>query len=480
MDEVPGTSAQEVRFEVFSSYKELFANAPIRLMSRTVNKMQALGFADVASAIGDMDWRTVPADDPEDPELRHDWSTLVAGSMEHLTTWLAQLGVHPMGYNLDSVGYPAVCRAWSGLWEKQLGISFSNSGQTTPQVFIFHGGNQALQAALLGAAEARRERLGKDSRATVAIPIPTFSCPLDQLALQGMNAFLIPPQRPDMDPCAGDLDQSPAGSEVDAVYLMPITNPTGRTIVPEQLRALVAAVLDRWPHAAVILDAVYVRMHAENQTLLGWYDEDPRFAESVVFIDSLSKTHGVTGVRAGAILTRSQHQARGITRYAQNVVAGPSNLMQALTLSLLAPFSSYDHDLQESRLRLQLRIGRHMRRRRRLLLQQAFADHGDLLATKQPVIPACADYDWEGSLYGVLRLSERCLEIAKRHGLPPAIAFYLETGIGGVPLAAFCRNPNLERYGYVVNHDQPELAAFHEETSRYMRLSVGMTRPVSA
>ncbi len=151
--------------------------------------------------------------------------------------------------------------------------------------------------------------------------------------------------------------------------------------------------------------------------------------------------------------------------------------MQALMLSLLAPFATGEEDVQESRIRLQLRIGRHMRRRRRLLLQQVFDRHGELLAAEQPVVPDCDDYDWEGSLYSVLNLSERCLELAKQRGLPPAIAFYIETGVGGVPLAAFCRNANLERYGFVVNHDQPELTAFHDLTSRYVRLSVGMTRP---
>ena len=50
---------QEVRMQVYESYKESFANAPIRLMSRTASRMQALGYADMASAIGDVDWRTV-------------------------------------------------------------------------------------------------------------------------------------------------------------------------------------------------------------------------------------------------------------------------------------------------------------------------------------------------------------------------------------------------------------------------------------
>ena len=62
---------REVRLEVFNSFKDLYASAPIRLMSRTVNAMRAMGYNDLASAIGDLDRRTVPPDDPEEllPQL---------------------------------------------------------------------------------------------------------------------------------------------------------------------------------------------------------------------------------------------------------------------------------------------------------------------------------------------------------------------------------------------------------------------------
>jgi len=57
------------------------------------------------------------------------------------------------------------------------------------------------------------------------------------------------------------------------------------------------------------------------------------------------------------------------------------------------------------------------------------------------------------------------------------VAFYFETGIGGVPLAGFCGNPNLARHGLVVNGDDPRLDAFVREAGRYVRLSFGMTPP---
>ena len=116
-------------------------------------------------------------------------------------------------------------------------------------------------------------------------------------------------------------------------------------------------------------------------------------------------------------------------------------------------------------------------RRRRVLLREAFNRYGHLLDDKQPVLPDPVGFDWEGSMYADLRLSDRCLEIAEENGVSPTVAFYLETGIGGVPLDGFCRNPNLERHGLVVNGVSQRLVAFQEEARNYVRLSFGMTPP---
>jgi len=470
-------TALEARLETYRIFSRLFASAPIRLMSRVVSAMQSQGFPDQATAIGDMDWRTVPVDDPEDPTLRDDWGCLLERSLAEMPTWLAQLGTNPMGYNLDSVGYPLLIDAWSALWRYQVGLGFSNTTGDTPEVFVFHGGNQSLQAAFLGIAEAHRERVGSATPATVLVPLPTFSCPLDQMALQGMHTWLLPPSQPGMDPGPADLDAIPEGTEIDGLYLMPITNPTGRTLPPERLKSFLSAFLDRWPHAGIILDSVYVRLHPDHETLLQWYGEDPRFADHVIFVDSLSKTCGVTGLRAGAVLTKAADFSGGITRYAQNIMAGPSNLMQAMSLALLAPYVTGNEDLQNQRLELQLRIGRHLRRRRRLIVGVAFEHHSALLDAEQPVLPDPVGFDWPGSMYAVLRLSELCLEAAQGHEVSPTVAFFLETGFAGVPLSGFCVNPNLARHGLVVNADDERLKAFQAESQRYVRLSFGMTPP---
>ncbi len=472
-----GGDARKIRMQTFESFSEVFASAPIRLMSRTVSAMRALGYEDLASAIGDLDWRTVPEDDPEDPNLHHDWQSLLDAAFAHVDGWLPELSPHPYGYNLDSIGFPAVTRAWSGLWSTQLGIDFKNETHSPAEIIVFHGGNQALQASLLAVAEARRNRVCNASPSTVLVPIPTFSCPMDQMALQGMNVVLLPPGRADMDPSPEDLDQVPEDVDIDGVYLMPINNPTGRTLPPDQMRAFVDAVLDRWPHAGVILDSVYVRLHPRYRDLLSWYEEDPRYADAVLFIDSLSKTHGVTGLRAGAILTRSDRLRNGIVRYAQNIMAGPSNAMQAVMMSLLAPFALGDDEVASHRIQLSVRIGKHLQRRRRLLTAAAFERYGELFDDDQPLLPDPNGFDWEGSMYADPQLSPRCREIAADNDISPTVAFYLETGIGGVPLDGFCRNPNLERHGLVVNAGSERLAAFQKEASKYVRLSFGMTPP---
>lgn len=115
MKDYGGGSEQDVRIKVFDSFKEIFASAPIRLMSRTVSTMRSMGYNDLASAIGDLDWRTVPADNPEDPFLRDDWEALLVPAFNNMSGWLHQLASRPLAYNLDSLGYPAVIEAWSGM-----------------------------------------------------------------------------------------------------------------------------------------------------------------------------------------------------------------------------------------------------------------------------------------------------------------------------------------------------------------------------
>ena len=124
-----------------------------------------------------------------------------------------------------------------------------------------------------------------------------------------------------------------------------------------------------------------------------------------MFVDSLSKTHGVTGLRTGAILTRSDRLSGGVIRYSQNIMAGPSCAMQAVMLALLAPFATGDRELAEHRIRLQLRIGRHLQRRRRLLLEKIFDVYGEFLDADQPLLPDPVGFDWEGSMYADLQLS---------------------------------------------------------------------------
>jgi len=472
-----GGNERDVRLKVYESFKDTFASAPIRLMSRTVSTMRSMGYNDLASAIGDLDWRTVPADDSDDPFLRDDWEALLVPAFTNMTGWLHQLTARPLAYNLDSLGYPAIVEAWSGMWHKQLDIEFRNRTSKSPEVFVFHGGNQALQAALMGIAEAHRERVGTECPATMLVPIPSFSCPLDQMALQGMQAYFLPPSDPGMDPDLEDLAQVPEDVDIDGVYMMPVNNPTGRTFEPEKMRTFIDAVLARWPHAGVVLDSVYVRLHPRFNELLSWFNDDPKYADSVIFIDSLSKSHGVTGLRSGALLTRADHLRDGILRYAQNVMAGPSNAMQAVALGLIGPYASREEEFSDYLIRLQVRIGIHLQRRRQLLMRDAFERWADHFDDDQPLLPDPKNFDWEGSMYALPQLSDQCRGEALQRGVNPTVSFYFDSGIAGVPLEGFCLGRNLARHGLLLNAGSEALTAFQQHASRFVRLSFGMTPP---
>jgi len=185
----------------------------------------------------DLDWRTVPADDPEDPTLREQWGDLLASAFDHVSGWIAQLSNQPYSYNLDSVGYPRGHRRMVGPLVEPARDPVQEPARGAPAGVRPARGNQAVQAALLAIAEAHRERTGQATTPTILVPIPTFSCPLDQIALQGMRAVLLPPRDPGMDPHPDDLDQVPDDVDVDGVYMMPINNPTGRTVPPTSCAA---------------------------------------------------------------------------------------------------------------------------------------------------------------------------------------------------------------------------------------------------
>ena len=99
--------------------------------------MRAKGYADLASAIGDLDWQTVPEDDPEDPNLHHDWQNILQAACEHVDGWLYELSPHPLGYNLDSIGFPASLShprdtslvGWMFLFTKVIGVNVCLEGQ---------------------------------------------------------------------------------------------------------------------------------------------------------------------------------------------------------------------------------------------------------------------------------------------------------------------------------------------------------------
>ena len=158
-------------------------------------------------------------------------------------------------------------------------------------------------------------------------------------------------------------------------------------------------------------------------------------------------------------------------------MAGPSNTMQAVVLGLIGPHGGNEVEFSDYLIRLQIRIGLHLQRRRKLLMEQAFDRWGEYFHDDQPLLPDPRTFDWEGSMYAVPQLSDLCRDKAAERGLSPTVGFYLDSGIGGVPLDGFCRNQNLARHGLLVNQGSKELTAFQDHASRFVSLSFGMTPP---
>lgn len=95
---------------------------------------------------------------------------------------------------------------------------------------------------------------------------------------------------------------------VETWYLTPVGNPTSTAMTPEQLFSVCEAIVKRNPKAVIILDCAYVRtLRAERaRKLMQPVLHNEIIRKQIFFVDSLSKSHGVPGYRAGFCFTENE------------------------------------------------------------------------------------------------------------------------------------------------------------------------------
>ena len=121
----------------------------------------------------------------------------------------------------------------------------------------------------------------------------------------------------------------------DTWYITPVVNPTGTTISPDNLYAVCKAVIRNNPLAVIMLDCVYVRTLQGNEPaeLMAEVIQDEEIMQRAIFIESLSKTHGIPGIRAGSYSAVNDQVFRPVQKVNITISAGNGWDKSALMLA---------------------------------------------------------------------------------------------------------------------------------------------------
>ena len=277
----------------------------------------------------------------------------IAPSAELAEILHAAMASAPVAYT-DVAGTPALRERVSTIAEQVTGHAFA-----ADEIVVTSGAKQALHLALASIVGPGDE---------VLVPQPAWVSFAELIRLAGATPVMVPPQA-DFQPVA--LSFSP---RTRAVLVNTPCNPSGVTYDSAALlRDLPAGV---W----VISDELYRTFAAAHESPLRHV---PR--EQSIFVDGISKSHGMTGLRVGYAAAPREIAAR-MRALASQETSCASSVSQAAALALLQRWPDGDpRCLQQARAHAaDARVGgchRNGARRARLV---ARACAGELLRVARP------------------------------------------------------------------------------------------------
>ena len=203
------------------------------------------------------------------------------------------------------------------------------------RIVITAGASAALQLACLALVEAGDE---------VLMPDPSYPCNRHFVAAADGRAVLLPtsPQtrfQPDVESIRNAWSARTRG-----VLLASPSNPTGTSIEPEQMRAIVEFVRERGGFS--IVDEIYLGLSydaAFGASALACGDD-------VISINSFSKYFSMTGWRLGWMVVPSA-LVPAIERLAQNLYICASSLAQRAALACFDPESIAEYERRRAEFR---------------------------------------------------------------------------------------------------------------------------------
>jgi aspartate/methionine/tyrosine aminotransferase len=255
----------------------------------------------------------------------------------------------------SAVGLPALREAIAGHYVHVYGLNIAPS-----RIVVTAGASAALLLACAALVERGTE---------VLMPDPSYPCNRHFVAAFDGEAKMIASGPETRFQLTGDMVREHWSASTRGVLLASPSNPTGTSILPDELARIVDVV--RGHNGFTIVDEIYQGLSYEGAP---W--SALALGEDIIVINSFSKYFNMTGWRLGWLVL-PEHLVPQIEKLAQNLFICPSSIAQHAALACFTPESSA---LYQAR--------RQEFKRRRDYIVPALID----LGFKVPVLPDGAFY----------------------------------------------------------------------------------------
>jgi aspartate/methionine/tyrosine aminotransferase len=222
-----------------------------------------------------------------------------------------------------ATGLPALRTALSGWYAQRFGLDISPE-----RIVITAGASAALQLACLALFERGDQ---------VLMPDPCYPCNRHFVAAVDAEPVLLD--------CGPEQRFQPSAEQVRAawtdatrgVLLASPSNPTGTSIEPAELRAIVEAVRERG--GVTVVDEIYLGLSYDARFEASVLS----FGDDVISVNSFSKYFGMTGWRLGWLVLPPALVAP-VEKLAQNLFICASSVAQHAALACFEPASITEYE----------------------------------------------------------------------------------------------------------------------------------------
>ncbi|QPF73840.1 pyridoxal phosphate-dependent aminotransferase [Roseateles sp. DAIF2] len=230
-----------------------------------------------------------------------------------------------------ATGLPALREAIA----RWYGAHFGLTDIAPERIVITAGASAALQLACLALFE-RGDR--------VLMPDPCYPCNRHFVAAADAEAVLLPagPEQR-FQPSAAQIEAA-WDARTRGVLLASPSNPTGTSIEPDEMRAIVEAVRARG--GVTIVDEIYLGLSYEEH----FGHSALALGEDVISVNSFSKYFGMTGWRLGWLVLPPA-LVQPIEKLAQNLFICPSSVAQHAALACFAPEQLAEYERRRAEFR---------------------------------------------------------------------------------------------------------------------------------